>query len=48
MVRRDRNRPAVLLWETAFNETDAQPLRVLQEMHRTVHEEFPFPGAVHR
>jgi beta-galactosidase len=45
MVRRDRNRPSVLLWETALNETDAQPLSMLKEMHRIVHEEFPFPGA---
>ncbi|MDR6549121.1 sugar-binding domain-containing protein [Paenibacillus qinlingensis] len=45
MVRRDRNRPAVLLWETALNETDDQPISMLQEMHRVVHEEFPFPGA---
>lgn len=45
MVRRDRNRPAVLLWETALNETDDQPIPMLEEMHRVVHEEFPFPGA---
>ncbi|TCN01302.1 beta-galactosidase [Paenibacillus sp. BK033] len=45
MVRRDRNRPAVLLWETALNETDDQPVSMLKEMHRIVHEEFPFPGA---
>ncbi len=45
MVRRDRNRPAVLLWETALNETDSQPLSMLKEMHRVVHEEIPFPGA---
>nr|WP_239565713.1 sugar-binding domain-containing protein [Paenibacillus sacheonensis] len=45
MVRRDRNRPAVLLWETALNETDDQPIPMLKEMHRIVHEEFPFPGA---
>ncbi|MGG1515508.1 glycoside hydrolase family 2 TIM barrel-domain containing protein [Paenibacillus oryzisoli] len=45
MVRRDRNRPAVLLWETALNETDDQPIPMLEEMHQIVHEEFPFPGA---
>jgi beta-galactosidase len=45
MVRRDRNRPAVFLWETALNETRNQPLAMLKELHRTVHEEFPFPGA---
>ncbi|SDS23768.1 beta-galactosidase [Paenibacillaceae bacterium GAS479] len=45
MVRRDRNRPAVLLWETALNETEDQPISMLKELHRVVHEEFPFPGA---
>lgn len=44
LVRRDRNRPAMLLWETAINETPDQPARVLKEMHRIAHEEFPFPG----
>lgn len=45
LVRRDRNRPAVLLWETAINETPWQPASVMQNLHRIVHEEFPFPGA---
>ena len=44
LVRRDRNRPSMLLWETALNETDNQPARVLQEMNRVAHAEFPFPG----
>jgi beta-galactosidase len=44
LVRRDRNRPSMLLWETAINETPHQPARALSEMHRIAHEEFPFPG----
>ena len=44
LVRRDRNRPAMLLWETAINETDNTPIEVLIEMHRITHEEIPFPG----
>jgi len=44
MARRDRNRAAVLLWETALNETDNQPADMLVEMHNTVHKEIPFPG----
>ena len=44
MARRDRNRPAVFLWETALNETDDQPTAMLKEMHAALHEEIPFPG----
>ena len=44
LVRRDRNHPALLLWETALNETPRQPARMLGEMHRLAHEEYPFPG----
>ncbi|BCM92795.1 beta-galactosidase [Abditibacteriota bacterium] len=44
LVRRDRNRPAMLLWETALNETPSQLPSVLSNMHRYAHEEFPFPG----
>ncbi|WP_313636782.1 glycoside hydrolase family 2 TIM barrel-domain containing protein, partial [Paenibacillus sp.] len=44
MARRDRNRPAVLLWETALNETDDQPISMLRKLHHIVHEEIPFPG----
>jgi len=44
LVRRDRNHPAMLLWETALNETPDQPGRMLGEMHRSAHAEFPFPG----
>ncbi len=44
MVRRDRNRAAVIIWETALNETLDEPIEMLSEMHRIVHEEIPFPG----
>ena len=44
MARRDRNRPAVLLWETALNETSNEPIPMLVEMHKALHEEIPFPG----
>ncbi len=44
LVRRDRNHPSMLLWETALNETPHQPGRMLGEMHRLAHEEYPFPG----
>ena len=43
-MRRDRNHPSMLLWETALNETPHQPGRMLGEMHRIAHEEYPFPG----
>ena len=39
MVRRDRNRPSVILWEAALNESDNADLcRVL---HQAVHAEYP-------
>ena len=44
LVRRDRNRPAVLLWETVINEKPEQPDRALKGMHQTAHREYPFPG----
>ena len=44
MARRDRNRPSVLLWETAINETPEQPIAMVRELGRIVHEEIPFPG----
>lgn len=44
MARRDRNRPAVMLWETGLNETLDEPIDMLTEMHNAVHEEIPFPG----
>ncbi|WP_293312500.1 glycoside hydrolase family 2 protein [Pedobacter sp. UBA5917] len=45
LVRRDRNRAALLLWETAINETPWQPASVMKNLHHIVHQEFPFPGA---
>ena len=44
LVRRDRNHPSMLLWETALNETPHQPGHMLGRMHRIAHEEYPFPG----
>lgn len=44
LVRRDRNHPSMLLWETAINETPDQPAKMLAEMHRIAHAEYPFPG----
>jgi len=44
LVRRDRNRASVLMWETALNETPTQPDYVLANMNKVAHEEFPFPG----
>ena len=44
MVRRDRNHPAVLLWEIALNETDVQPIETVRKMHEIVHQEFPLEG----
>lgn len=44
MVRRDRNRPSVLLWEPVLNET-WYPDYFAEKVHRIVHEEYPFNGA---
>jgi beta-galactosidase len=41
MIRRDRNRPSVAIWEAALNETDNSS--VAAELYRIVHEEFPHP-----
>lgn len=40
MVRRDRNRPSVILWETALNET-TYPLEVVKRIYDAAHEEYP-------
>jgi beta-galactosidase len=39
MIRRDRNRPCVLLWEAQMNETDNSS--VAAELYRIVHQEYP-------
>jgi beta-galactosidase len=39
MVRRDRNRPSVILWEAALNESDNSALG--NALQQAVHEEFP-------
>jgi beta-galactosidase len=44
LVRRDRNHPSMLLWETAINETPDQPDSALVGMSRGANEEYPFPG----
>ncbi len=41
MIRRDRNRPSVILWEVPMNETDNRS--VAAELYKIVHEEFPGP-----
>ncbi|WP_400261379.1 glycoside hydrolase family 2 TIM barrel-domain containing protein [Sphingobacterium sp. SG20118] len=40
MIRRDRNRPSVVLWETALNET-TYPLAVVKRIFEAAHEEYP-------
>ncbi|HEX4085306.1 MAG TPA: glycoside hydrolase family 2 TIM barrel-domain containing protein [Chthoniobacteraceae bacterium] len=44
MVRRDRNHPALFLWETTLNETWNMPPGLPKQMSQAVHEEDPFPG----
>ncbi|MFR9640585.1 MAG: sugar-binding domain-containing protein [Rikenellaceae bacterium] len=44
LVRKDRNRPSMIMWETALNETPTQPDHVMNQMHKIAHEEYPFPG----
>lgn len=44
LVRKDRNRPSIFMWETALNETPSQPEIVLKNMHNIAHEEYPFYG----
>lgn len=40
MVRRDRNHPSVILWETALNET-RYPKELAAELYQTAHREYP-------
>lgn len=41
MIRRDRNRPSVVIWEATLNETDNSSIAA--ELQRIVHEEYPGP-----
>lgn len=43
MVRRDRNRPSVLMWEPILNETH-YPADFSRKVHDLVNEEYPYPG----
>lgn len=40
MIRRDRNHPSVILWETALNETH-YPLKVVKRIYDAAHQEYP-------
>lgn len=40
MIRRDRNHPSIILWETALNET-SYPLNVVKRIYEAAHEEYP-------
>lgn len=40
MIRRDRNHPSVILWETALNET-RYPAEVAKALYKIAHEEYP-------
>jgi beta-galactosidase len=40
LVRRDRNRPCVILWETSLNET-AMPPEFVARTHAIAHQEYP-------
>ncbi|MGA7339261.1 MAG: glycoside hydrolase family 2 TIM barrel-domain containing protein [Terracidiphilus sp.] len=41
MIRRDRNRPSVVIWEAALNESDNSS--VAADLYRIVHQELPCP-----
>lgn len=40
MIRRDRNRPSVILWETALNES-RYPVELAKDIYTIAHEEYP-------
>ena len=40
LIRRDRNHPCVLAWESSINETE-MPLDFMNQMHQIVHDELP-------
>jgi beta-galactosidase len=43
MVRRDRNRPCIFVWECVLNEVPVSDA-FAQRTHDVTHEEYPFPG----
>ncbi len=43
MVRRDRNHPAVIMWEPILNETH-YPTFFAKKVYEIVHEEYPYQG----
>lgn len=40
MIRRDRNHPSIVLWETALNES-RYPVEIARELQRIAHAEYP-------
>lgn len=40
MIRRDRNHPSIILWETALNET-SYPMEVVRRISEAAHSEYP-------
>lgn len=43
MIRRDRNRPCILMWEPILNETN-YPDCFAERVHQITHEEYPHAG----
>lgn len=41
MIRRDRNHPSIVLWETSLNETRAAPVDFRRTSQEIAHKEFP-------
>jgi beta-galactosidase len=44
MIRRDRNRPSVILWEAQLNESGGYDNHMYGALEKLVHEEYPFQG----
>lgn len=40
MIRRDRNHPSIILWETALNES-RYPIELAKDIYQLAHEEYP-------